>query len=54
VFVIGDRVLDVRDKSIADLAVGRNDRKQTGKNFLKPDSGKCLRYYFYFTDAELG
>jgi hypothetical protein len=28
--------------------------KQTGKNFLKPDSGKCLHYYFYFMDAELG
>ncbi len=28
--------------------------KQTGKSFLKPDSGKCLHYYFYFIDAELG
>jgi hypothetical protein len=28
--------------------------KQTGKSFLKPDSGKCLHYYFYFMDAELG
>ena len=28
--------------------------KQTGKNFLRPDSGKCLHYYFYFMDAELG
>lgn len=28
--------------------------KQTGKNFLKNDSGKCLHYYFYFIDPELG
>jgi hypothetical protein len=28
--------------------------KETGKSFLKPDSGKCLHYYFYFMDAELG
>src|SRR6202030_3183576 len=28
--------------------------KQTGKSFLKPDSGKCLHYYYYFMDAELG
>jgi hypothetical protein len=28
--------------------------KQTHKNFLRPDSGKCLHYYFYFIDAELG
>lgn len=28
--------------------------KQTGKTFLKPDSGKCLHYYFYFIDPELG
>jgi hypothetical protein len=28
--------------------------KQTGKSFLRPDSGKCLHYYFYFMDAELG
>ncbi|MGH8523805.1 MAG: MarR family transcriptional regulator [Gammaproteobacteria bacterium] len=26
--------------------------KQT--TFLRPDSGKCLHYYFYFIDAELG
>lgn len=28
--------------------------KQTGKTFLKPDQGKCLHYYFYFIDKELG
>ena len=28
--------------------------KQTGSTFLKPDSGKCLHYYFYFMDADLG
>jgi len=28
--------------------------KQSGKTFLRPDSGKCLHYYFYFIDAELG
>jgi hypothetical protein len=28
--------------------------KNTGKTFLKPDSGKCLHYYFYFIDKELG
>jgi len=28
--------------------------KQTGKTFLRPDSGKCLHYYFYFMDAALG
>ena len=28
--------------------------KQTGKTFLKADSGKCLHYYFYFVDEELG
>src|ERR1700694_5077781 len=28
--------------------------KPTGKSFLRPDSGKCLNYYFYFMDAELG
>jgi len=28
--------------------------KRTGKTFLKPDSGKCLHYYFYFIDAQLG
>lgn len=28
--------------------------KQTGKTFLRPDTGKCLHYYFYFMDAELG
>lgn len=28
--------------------------KTTGKTFLKPDSGKCLHYYFYFIDKELG
>ena len=26
----------------------------THKTFLLPDSGKCLHYYFYFMDAELG
>ena len=25
--------------------------KQTHKTFVLPDSGKCLRYYFYFIDA---
>ena len=28
--------------------------KQTGKTFLRPDTCKCLHYYFYFMDAELG
>jgi hypothetical protein len=27
---------------------------QTGRTFLKPDGGKCLHYYFYFVDEELG
>ena len=28
--------------------------KKTHKTFLRPDAGKCLHYYFYFIDAELG
>jgi hypothetical protein len=28
--------------------------KQTHETFLKPTSGKCLHYYFYFIDKELG
>ena len=28
--------------------------KTTGKTFLKPDTGKCLHYYFYFIDQDLG
>lgn len=28
--------------------------KQTGKTFLRPDTGKCLHYYFYWMDAKLG
>lgn len=28
--------------------------KQSGKNFLRWDSGKCLHYYFYFIDEKLG
>jgi hypothetical protein len=28
--------------------------KQTGKTHLVPDDGKCLHYYFYFVDEELG
>lgn len=28
--------------------------KKTGKTFLKPDSGKCLHYYFYFIDPQFG
>jgi hypothetical protein len=28
--------------------------KRTHRTFLRPDSGKCLHYYFYFMDAELG
>lgn len=28
--------------------------KSTGKTYLKYDSGKCLHYYFYFIDEELG
>jgi hypothetical protein len=28
--------------------------KQTGKTFLRPDSGKCLHFYFYFIDEQLG
>ena len=28
--------------------------KQTHKTFIRPDSGKCLHYYFYFMDAAFG
>jgi hypothetical protein len=28
--------------------------KKTGRTFLKPDDGKCIHYYFYFIDEELG
>jgi hypothetical protein len=28
--------------------------KATGKTFLKPDTGKCLHYYFYFMDPVVG
>jgi hypothetical protein len=28
--------------------------KATGKTYVKRDSGKCLHYYFYFIDEELG
>jgi hypothetical protein len=28
--------------------------KATGKTYLRPDSGKCLHYYFYFIDQALG
>jgi len=28
--------------------------KQTHKSFVRPDSGKCLHYYFYFLDAWFG
>jgi hypothetical protein len=28
--------------------------KPSHKTFLRPDTGKCLHYYFYFMDAELG
>lgn len=28
--------------------------KKTGKTYLKPDSGKCVHYYFYFLDEQLG
>ena len=28
--------------------------KETGKAYLVPDDGKCLHYYFYFIDPELG
>ncbi len=28
--------------------------KPTGKTYVKSTSGKCLHYYFYFIDAELG
>src|ERR1700712_107787 len=28
--------------------------KASGKTFVRPDSGKCLHYYFYFIDAALG
>lgn len=28
--------------------------KGSGKTFLRPDSGKCLHYYFYFVDPDLG
>ena len=28
--------------------------KASGKTFLRPDQSKCLHYYFYFIDEELG
>ena len=28
--------------------------KRTGRTYLKPDDGKCLHYYFYFLDEDLG
>jgi len=28
--------------------------KVTGKTYLKPDSSKCMTYYFYFMDGQLG
>ena len=28
--------------------------KQSGKTYLVPNDGKCLHYYFYFVDDELG
>jgi hypothetical protein len=28
--------------------------KTSGQTFLKPDGGKCLHYYFYFIDLEVG
>ena len=28
--------------------------KGSGKTYLRPDQGKCLHYYFYFIDEELG
>lgn len=28
--------------------------KQSGRAYLRPDDGKCLHYYFYFIDDELG
>jgi hypothetical protein len=28
--------------------------KQTGKTFLKPKTGQCLHYYFYFIDPDVG
>ncbi|MGA3239884.1 MAG: MarR family transcriptional regulator [Bryobacteraceae bacterium] len=28
--------------------------KPTGKTYLVPDDGKCLHYYFYFMDEDLG
>ena len=28
--------------------------KKTGKTYLLPDDGKCLHYYFYFIDEDLG
>jgi len=28
--------------------------KASGKTYLRPDSGKCLHYYFYFIDQVLG
>ncbi len=28
--------------------------KATGRGFVRPDSGKCLHYYFYFINATLG
>lgn len=28
--------------------------KKTHRTYLKPDGGKCLHYYFYFIDEELG
>jgi len=29
-------------------------RQESGKTYLRPETGKCLHYYFYFIDDELG
>lgn len=28
--------------------------KKSGRTYLRPDDGKCLHYYFYFVDEDLG
>src|SRR5213080_14559 len=35
-------------------AINRGMTKKTHKTYLKPDDGKCLHYYVYFIDPDLG
>ena len=48
------------ESSVLDRVQGGRRRPKAGVNkrthetFLKPTTGKCLHYYFYFIDEELG